>query len=122
MPVFSTERIPYQEFRAINDLRRSHPRKHERSLRAMIAFGDLVSDGSGLDIQLLEVVDGWSGPRRVSFSSTSELPLRGRLTVYFLLPSEFEHPSQTPAPGERWSSAELVHEVQAAYAVLFERV
>lgn len=120
MPNYSTENIPYEEYRAINQLRRLHPEAHGGQLRALIVFGDLVATGQTYDINLLEVVEGWEGPRHVSFGSTDDLPLRGHLALYFLLPSEFERPSNTSVPGQSWSSADLLTRVRRAYAIMLE--
>lgn len=120
MPSYSTENIDYEEYRAINQLRRFHPGAHGEKLRALIVFGDLVSTGQSYDINLLEVVEGWEGPRHVSFGSTNDLPLRGQLHLYFLLPSEFERPSGASVPGQSWSSADLLTQFRRAYAVMLE--
>ena len=120
MPSYSTENIAYEEYRAIAQLRRLHPEAHGGQLRALIVFGDLVATGQSYDINLLEVVEGWEGPRHVSFGSTSDLPLRGQLHLYFLLPSEFERPSGAPVPSHTWSSADLLAQVRRAYAIMLE--
>lgn len=120
MPSYSTENIAYEEYRAIAQLRRLHPETHGGQLRALIVFGDLVATGQSYDINLLEVVEGWEGPRHVSFGSTHDLPLRGQLHLYFLLPSEFERPSNVSVPGQPWSSADLLTQVRKAYAIMLE--
>ncbi len=120
MPNYSTENIPYEEYRAIAELRRLHPETHGGHLRALIVFGELVATGRSHDINLLEVVEGWEGPRHVSFGSTRDLPLRGQLHLYFLLPSEFERPRTAPLPGQSWSSAGLLTQVRQAFAVMLE--
>ena len=120
MAFYSSENIPYIEFGAINQLMREHPAAHQNKLRAMIVFGSLVASGSPYNINLLEVVEGWEGPRHVSFTNTPALPLRGRLELYFLRPEEFEHPSSKPLPDKEWSSADLLTRVRNAYTILTE--
>lgn len=110
--LYSSTNIPYQEYRAISELMNAHPPEMNSSLQALIAFGEIVVTGESYDINLLEVVDGWQGPRHVSYGSTEALPLRGRLNLYFLTPEEFEHPTDVvPA---------LLTRVRQAYAILLE--
>jgi len=54
----STERaeISYHEYRVIAHLLRAHVAEHQNRLRAMIAFGDLITGANAFDIDLLEVV------------------------------------------------------------------
>ena len=118
--LYSSGNIPYQEYRAINELMRAHPQELKGSLKALIAFGEIVETGESQDINLLEVVAGWQGPRHVSYGSTAALPLRGRLHLYFLTPDEFEQPHPEPVPGQPWSSAQLLSRVRPAYAILLE--
>ncbi len=118
--LYSSTNIPYQEYRAISDLMNAHPQEMNGSLRALIVFGEIVATGESHDINLLEVVDGWQGPRHVSYGSTEALPLRGRLHLYFLTPEEFEQPSPEPVPEQPWSSAQLLSRIRPAYSVLRE--
>ena len=103
--LYSSTNIPYQEYRAISDLMNAHPQEMNGSLRALIVFGEIVATGESHDINLLEVVDGWQGPRHVSYGSTEALPLHGRLHLYFLTPEEFEQPSPEPVPEQPWSNS-----------------
>ena len=119
--LYTSENIPYQEYRAIRELLGANSPQIERSLRAAIVFGEIVATGGSQDINLLEVVDGWQGPRFVSYGSTEALPLRGRLNLYFLTPEEFEQPSLKTVPGQAWSSAQLLSRIRPAYAVLREK-
>lgn len=118
--LYSSGNIPYQEYRAINELMGAHPQELKDSLKAMIVFGEIVATGESQDINLLEIVAGWQGPRHVSYGSTAALPLRGRLHLYFLTPEEFEQPRPEPVPGQTWSSAQILSRVRPAYAVLLE--
>ncbi len=118
--LYTSENIPYQEYRAISELLGANSKEIDRSLRAAIVFGEIVATGDSEDINLLEVIAGWQGPRYVSYGSTDALPLRGRLNLYFLTPEEFEQPSPGPVPGQEWSSAQLLSRVRPAYAILRE--
>jgi hypothetical protein len=80
--------IPYQEYRSIAELVRAHVAKYNDKLRAVVAFGELLTTGGTFDIDLLEVIEGWQDKRLAVFSGLKELPLRGRLRL-FLLTSEF---------------------------------
>lgn len=118
--LYSSGNIPYQEYRAISELLGAHPSALNGNLRALIAFGELVATGESYDINLLEVVAGWQGPRSASYGSTKALPLRGRLNLYFLTPEEFERPTAAAPAGQTLSSLALLRQVQPAYAVLLE--
>lgn len=118
--LYSSGNIPYQEYRAINALMGAHPQTLDGSLRAAVVFGEIVATGESHDINLLEVVEGWQGPRSVTYGSTEALPLRGRLSLYFLTPEEFERPNLEAVPGQAWSSAQLLSRVRLAYAILRE--
>ena len=118
---YTSENIPYQEYRAISELLGANSPEIERSLRAVIVFGEIVATGGSYDINLLEVIDGWQGLRYVSYGSTDALPLRGRLNLYFLTPEEFEQPTLEPVPEQAWSSAQLLSRVRLGYAVLREK-
>lgn len=109
-------RIPYDEYRAITTLMHAHLQTHEGKLRAIIAFGDIVTKGNTFDIDLLEIVEGWQGQPFVVFASSAELPLRGELRLCLLTPEEFEHPH-----GSRWSSKNrLLDRVREGYDVVYE--
>jgi hypothetical protein len=118
--LYSSANIPYQEYRAISELMSAHPQALNGSLKALIAFGEIVATGESHDINLLEVVAGWKGPRHTSYGNTAALPLRGRLHLYFLTPEEFEHPTDTASASEPMSSLELLTRMQQAYAILLE--
>jgi len=109
-------RIPYDEYKAIGELLRAHLQTHEGQLRAMIAFGDLVTRGNTFDIDLLEVVEGWHGKTFVTFGSSEELPLRGQLRLYLLTPEEFEHPASLT----EFSKQRLMDRVREGYNVIYE--
>ena len=104
--------ISYLEYRVIGKLMTAHPPSLNDSLRALIVFGTLVATGESYDINLLEVIENWQGPRHQSYGSTPALPLRGRLNLYFLSPEEFEHPTA--------AVLDLLKRVESAYAILRE--
>ncbi len=118
--LYSSTHIPYLEYRVIGRLLDAQPQAVNGQLRALIAFGELVATGNSYDLNLLEVVTGWQGPRSVSYGSTEALPLRGRLNLYFLTPEEFEHPAAAAPAGQTIPSLTLLRQVQPAYAVLLE--
>ncbi len=109
-------RIPYDEYKAIGELLRAHLKTHEGKLRAMVAFGDLVTRGSTFDIDLLEVVEGWQGPTSIAFGSSAELPLRGQLRLHLLTPKEFENPTSLT----EFAKQRLMDRVQEGYNVIYE--
>lgn len=109
-------RIPYEEYKAIGEIVSAHLQTHEGKLRAIVAFGDIVTRGNTFDIDLLEVVEGWQGPSSLVFASTSELPLRGQLRLYLMTPEEFEHPENP-----KWSlQRRLTSRVREGYDVIYE--
>ena len=109
-------RIPYEEYKAIGELMHAHLRTHEGQLRAIVAFGDILTRGGTYDIDLLEVVEDWQGPKSVVFVSSPELPLRGQMRLYLLTPEEFEQP-ETLA---EFSNRALMERVRAGYDVIYE--
>jgi hypothetical protein len=116
-------RIPYEERRAIGKLLDAHVAEYGDRLRAVVAFGDLVTLGRTFDIDLLEVVESWDGARdgRVGFfRSTSELPLRGELRLYFLSPEEFENPGVVPDEADRRWIEELLERVTRGFEVVLQ--
>lgn len=119
MPDFDEDtyrRIPYEEYKAIGELMHAHLRTHEGQLRAMVAFGDILTRGGTFDIDILEVVEDWQGETFVVFASSAELPLRGELRLCLVTPEEFEHPK-----GLRWSSQRrLLDRVREGYDVIYE--
>ncbi len=112
----TAQRIPYDEYRAITTLMHAHLQTHEGRLRALIAFGDLVTRGGTLDIDLLEVVEGWQGQSSVTFFSSQELPLRGQLRLHLLTPEEFEG----KVSGMRFSKKRLLARAQEGYDIVYE--
>jgi hypothetical protein len=109
-------RIPYEEYKAIGELMHAHVKTHEEQLRAMVAFGDILTRGGTYNIDLLEVVENWQGPRSVVFASSSELPLRGELRLYLLTPEEFEDGVGNAVSAER----DLLNRVREGYDVIYE--
>jgi hypothetical protein len=118
----NTERreIAYHEYRVIARLLRAHVDEYQDRVRAMVAFGDLVTSGDTFDIDLLEVVEGWEDRRFGRFSRSEDLPLRGELRLYFLTPQEFEDPSVIPEPEEQRWVVELLERVRRGYEVVME--
>ncbi len=110
-------RIPFEEYKAITDLMHAQLKTHEGKLRAIIAFGEIVTRGGTFDIDLLEVVEDWKGPKSVTFSSTEALPLRGQLRLHLLTPDEFEGKK-----GDRTHFMEnlLMDHVREGYDVVYE--
>src|SRR4051794_36394434 len=112
--------IPYEEYRAIAQLLRAHVDEHKGKLRAMVAFGELVTGGDTYDIDLPEVVEDWKGSHYFEFGSTADLPLRGKLRLYFLRPEELVDPSRTePKKDIPWTRA-LLERVREGYQILVE--
>lgn len=120
--VETAPRIPYDEYRVITTLMHAHLRTHEKQLRALVAFGPLVTRGGTYDIDLLEVVDGWTGPTSVTFGSTPDLPLREFLRLTVVSTQDFEEPYLTGrgnARTERLLDKVLGH-LQQGYEVVYE--
>lgn len=118
----STQRpkISYHEYRVIAHLLRAHVEEHQHRLKAMIAFGDLVTRGDTSDINLLEVVEGWQGKRFGQFSGPAHLPLRGQLRLHFLTPEVFGNPALIEEIAERRWVEYLLDRVRAGYEVIME--
>ena len=83
-------KISYFEYKVINELMHAHVAELGKTLRAIIVFGKLKTEGGTFDIELLEVVDGWEGPPRVQSGSTADLPTRGKIYFYFMSSADFE--------------------------------
>ena len=114
----ASELIPYFEYDAINKLVRSHRDNLGDTLKAVIAFGPLVTQGSTFDIDLLEVIQDWRGLSRYQASSTAELPLRGKLFLNFLSDAEFA--SFGDATATTQDLRELQRQLLQGYEVVFE--
>jgi hypothetical protein len=112
--------ISYHEYRVIARLLRAHADEYRNRVKAMVAFGDLVTSGDTFDIDLLEVVEDWEDRRFGRFSRSEDLPLRGELRLYFLTPQEFENPSVIQEPEERRWVVELLERVRQGYEVVME--
>lgn len=111
--------ISYFEYKVINELMHSHIEEFGDDLRAIIAFGPLVTGQETFDIELLEVIDGWQGPETMPFSSTSSLPTRGKLLLHFFSTTDFENlllqNSQDLTERLR-DGYKIIYEVPAGYA------
>lgn len=119
MATFDTDgyrRIPYDEYKVIGELMHAHLKTRGGQLRAMVAFGDILTRGGTYNIDLLEVVEGWQGPRSVVFASSPELPLRGELRLYLLTPEEFEDGVSKAASKNR----DLLNRVREGYDIIYE--
>lgn len=112
--------ISYHEYRVIARLLRAHVDQYHERLRAMIAFGDLVTRDDSVDIDLLEVVDGWTGKRLWAFSGPGELPLRGELRLYVVAPEEFEKPAVIEDLEERQWVEELLQRVRQEHQIIMD--
>jgi hypothetical protein len=112
--------ISYHEYRVIAHLLRAHVDEHKTRLKAMIAFGDLVTRGDTFDIDLLEIVEGWEGTRFGQFSGPAHLPLRGKLRLYFLTPEVFQDPALIDDPAERVWVQDLLDRVRDGYEIIME--
>lgn len=112
--------ISYHEYRVIARLLRAHVDEHQNRLKAMIAFGDLVSRGDSFDIELLEIVQDWQGERFGQFSRSTDLPLRGDLRLYFLTPEVFTNPAVIKDAQERQWVEDLLNRVRAGYEIIME--
>ncbi len=84
------QNIPYFEFRTINQLVHAHSDEMGKDLRAVVVFGDLITVGETFDIELLEVIDNWTGRDSFYASSSAELPMRGKVFFHFLSTLQFE--------------------------------
>ncbi len=115
-----TVRLPYEEYRAIGELFRAHLKAHEKQIRAVVAFGPLVTRGDTYDIDLLEVVDDWQGLPSVTFSSTAALPLRGLLRLNVLSTQDFEKSGQARNPNMKRFSKKILGQLQQGYEIIYE--
>lgn len=113
----TTHRIPYPELRAIGELMHAHLDAHQGRLRAMVAFGDLLTSGGTFDIDILEVVEGWHGNRMLVFSGSPQLPIRGQLRLYLLTPEDFENPQGIRDEAERRWALSLLDRLRRGYVI-----
>jgi hypothetical protein len=116
----ATHRIPYEEHRAITDLMQAHLDAHQGKLRALIAFGELVTTGGTFDIDLLEIVEGWRGNRLAVFSGSKDFRLRGQLRLFILTPEEFENPRVIQETEERIWAANLLERIRRGYEIVLQ--
>ena len=113
--------MPGFELRAVLSLAESHSKELGDALRAIVAFGPIVTDSGTYDIDLLEIVDGWSGQRAMRFTSSSELPLRGELTVYLVSSEEFENPSLIESEQDRQRFETILNLVRKGFRLVIDR-
>jgi hypothetical protein len=113
--------ISYHEYRVISHLLTEHVRELQTRLKAMVAFGELVTSGETADIDLLEIVDGWRGKRYGEFSGTAAgLPLRSRLRLHVLTPEELEDPGVIRDPDERAWVEDILRRAREGYEIIME--
>ena len=114
-----TRPIPYFEYQAINQIIHAHADKSQfgDGLRAVIAFGDLVTRGDTFDIALLEVADTLGEAYSREYESTASLALRGKMFLYFLPITEFEQAALPSAPEHNRA---LLERVLAGYEIVYE--
>jgi len=110
--------ISYHEYRVIARIVEAHYREYQRGLKAVVAFGSLVTQGNTTDIDLLEIVEGWQGLNQWMFSGTTDLPLRGQLRLYFLTPEEFVDPAAIPDAEQRAWVEQLLERVRQGYEII----
>lgn len=108
-----TRGIAYFEYKVINELMHSHIREFGDKLRAVIAFGPLVTGENTYDIELLEVVDHWQGAEVLQADSSNDLPMRGKLFLHFLATGEFENLLRRDNQG-------LTDTLRMGYKVIYE--
>jgi hypothetical protein len=112
--------ISYHEYRIIARLLQAHVDQYGDRLKAMIAFGGLLTQWDVFDIDLLEVIQGWEGKRFGEFSAEADPALRGKLRLYFLTPEEFENPAIIGETEERKWVQELLERVRQGYRIITE--
>jgi hypothetical protein len=115
-----TREIPYHEYGIIADLLRAHAKEHAGQLKAMLAFGDLVTQGNTHDLDLLELVEGWDGKLFAEFHSSTDLPIRGQLRLYFLRPEHFCNPDLILDAADRQWVKTLLERIRQGYEVIME--
>lgn len=114
------QEITYHEYRVIARLLRVHVDAYGDRWKAAVAFGDLIARPNTYDIDLLEVIEGWDGPRLARFSGRADPPLRGELRLYILTPEVFENPALVEDRQERRWVEDLLARVREGYEVIVE--
>ena len=112
--------IPYPEYHAIVELATAHSTQ-EKDIKAVIAFGDLLTRGNTFDIDLLEIAVGWAGPGIVEFASSAALPLRGTLRLHLISVEEFEHPERIQKADQKRWVVDLLTRVRQGFEAILER-
>lgn len=112
--------IPHAEYRSINRMVDAHGRTYGNLLRAVVVFGRVLTYGDTYDVELLEVVENWTGDRVAEFAGTATLPLRGKLRLYFLSAEEFAHPEAIQDDAMRHWVMQLLDRVREGYLILFQ--
>ncbi len=112
--------IPYFEYRAINQIVHEHLKTLGDTLRAVIAFGPMVTSGDTHDIDLLEVIENWQGPSRLQSESSANLPMRGKLYLNFLSLQDFLS-AASPSASQTLGAQELIGRVLDGCEIIYEQ-
>ena len=113
----SLNEIPYWEYRIINEVVHGHIQEFQDALIAVIAFGPLKTSGDTRDIDLLEVIENWQGPRQFQAESSATLTMRGKLYLNVLSLDDFQLDSVPRSP----EVEELIGRVLEGYEIIYER-
>jgi hypothetical protein len=113
--------IPHTEYQSINQLIDAHRKFYGEKLRAVVVFGGILTHGDTYDIDLLEVVEEWTGDRVAEFENTAQLPLRGKLRLYFLNPEEFTSLESLHDEAMRHWITQLLDRAKEGYQILFQK-
>jgi|GEM_PF-1105005 len=123
------ENVSYGEMLVISQIISAHLQELGDNLRAVVVFGDLITSGYPRNVELLEIVDEWSGPLQFSSKSSAELPLNGELLLTFLTPNQIKRPGDMITNGnpdvearDRMWVEQTVRRVREGYAVVYEAV
>ncbi len=116
----SIDKIEYFERSAVVEILKSHSATMGNKMRAFIVFGDAVNEAKTYDVDLLEVLEEWSGPRHLVFQSSSDLRFRGVIRLNFLISEEFERPESIHDERLRDDVNGLLRRVRRGYVVMRE--
>ena len=112
--------ISYHEYRLIAHLLRRHVDEYGDRLKALVAFGDLVTSGDTFDIDLLEIIDGLNEAHFAQYRGFDGLPGRGTLRLYALSPDVLADPLSVPDVDEQRWVEDLVWRLRQGYEVIME--
>ena len=111
---------PYFEYRIINKIVHGHLNEMKDALRAVIAFGPIITSGETHDIDLLEVIENWEGPSRMQSESSADLPMRGKLFLNFLSLRDFEA-AASQSTSQVSDVQDLIGRVLKGYEIFYEQ-